>query len=322
MADAKLPGMAMAVVRDGTTRIVTFGVRNAHSATPADAHTVFEAASLSKPVFAYLVLQLIDQGVLTLDDTVAKYAPDDVKDDPRAASVTVRQVLSHTTGLPNWRSKLRPMRTYFPPGDRFSYSGEGFVWLQHVVERITGATLDVVAQRLVFTPLGMTYSSYVWQPRFENDHADPHDAAGEPLPLSRPTEANAAATLHTTVADYALFLAAVLRSERLRPETARLWFTPQVILRRNCVSCLDTRPEGEPIGIAWGLGWGLETASNTFFHWGDNPGFKAMVMGSIRSGVAVAVFTNGTAGLWPAMAVVREEFAGNHPSFNWLDYGG
>jgi len=322
MSEANLPGLTVATVHDGHVSIDNYGVRNAHSASPVDEHTVFAAASLSKPVFAYIVLQLIDQGRLSFDDPVAKYAQVDVKDDQRAGLVTVRQVLSHTTGLPNWRSKVWPMRTFFPPGDRFSYSGEGFVWLQQAVEAITGEKLDAVAQRLVFEPLGMTDSSFVWQPRFGDDHADPHNGAGEPLPQYRPTEANAAASLQTTAADYARFLIAVLHGERLRPETATMWLSPQVTLRRHCAFCLDARPAGEPIGVAWGLGWGLEPASDTFFHWGDNGGFKAMAMGSRRTGVAIVVLTNGAAGLWSAMALAGEQFPGPHPSFNWLDYGG
>jgi CubicO group peptidase (beta-lactamase class C family) len=109
IADARVPGLSMAVVRDdGTVEVTTAGVRNAHLGTALDAQTVFDAASLSKPVFAYAVLRLVDAGKLSLDTPLSRYAPDYVSKDARAAGVTIRHVLSHSSGLPNWRSAEYP----------------------------------------------------------------------------------------------------------------------------------------------------------------------------------------------------------------------
>ena len=136
ISDAQVPGLSMAVIRNGGIETpAAAGVRNARDAASVDEHTIFDAASLSKPVFAYAVLQLIDAGALALDTSLSRYAPDYVPDDPRAGAITVRHVLSHSSGLPNWRTADLPLRTYFPPGERFSYSGEGFVWLQRAVRR-------------------------------------------------------------------------------------------------------------------------------------------------------------------------------------------
>ena len=82
-------------------------------------------------------------------------------------AVTVRQVLSHTTGLPNWRTAKQPLKTHFPPGEKFSYSGEAFLWLQRAVQVKTGESIDTLAQRLVFGPLRMRRSSFVWRPEFD-----------------------------------------------------------------------------------------------------------------------------------------------------------
>ena len=145
----------IAIIRDGKiVETKALGVRDASTAIPVDDNTIFEAASLSKPVFAYAVLQLVDAGVLSLDTPLSKYVPDYVKDDPRAASITVRHVLSQASGLPNWRSKANPLKTYFQPGERFSYSGEGFLWLQQVVEAVTAESFNSVMARLVFDPPG------------------------------------------------------------------------------------------------------------------------------------------------------------------------
>jgi len=161
ITDAHVPGLSMAVIDDRqATALTVVGVRNSLYRAAVDQQTIFGAASLSKPLFAYAVLQLVDAGKLAFDTPLSLHVPDYVADDPPAAAVTVRHVLSHTSGLPNWRSVDLPLKTYFPPGERFSYSGEGFVWLQRVVEAVTGESLNTTLRRLIFEPLGMHRSSY------------------------------------------------------------------------------------------------------------------------------------------------------------------
>ena len=323
IVDAQVPGLSMAVVRNGGIETLTAaGVRNARDGAPIDQHTIFDAASLSKPVFAYAVLQLIDAGALALDTPLSRHAPDYVPDDPRASTITVRHVLSHSSGLPNWRTADLPLKTYFPPGERFSYSGEGFVWLQRVVEAIAGAPIDVLLHRLVFEPLEMRQSSFVWQSAFDANYADPHDAALAPDLKKKSATANTAASLQTTARDYARFLEAVLSGARLKPETARLWLAPQVTLRRHCVQCLASDMPETDTRVAWGLGWGLEPQSGTFFQWGDNDRgrFKAFAMGSLQRRSAVVVFTNGFNGMSIMPDLVDGTLPGAHPAFDWLSY--
>jgi len=106
LKNSHVPGLAYAVIRDGKiVDLKAFGIRDSSSGNLVGQNTVFEAASLSKPVFAFAVLQLVDSGVLSLDTPLSKYVPDYVKDDPRAALVTVGDVLSQTSGLLNWRNK-------------------------------------------------------------------------------------------------------------------------------------------------------------------------------------------------------------------------
>ncbi|UDL89077.1 beta-lactamase family protein [Mesorhizobium sp. PAMC28654] len=321
LKEGGVPGLSFAILRDGKiVKASAQGVRDASTGAPVDASTIFEAASLSKPVFAYAVLQLVDAGQLSLDDPLSRYVPDYVEDDPRAASITVRNVLSQSSGLPNWRGGATPLKTYFPPGERFSYSGEGFVWLQRVVEVITGQPLDDVMSRLVFDPLDMRRSSYVWRADFEADYAVPHDAELVPGNKQRPSKARSASTLHTTAADYARFLQAVLSGARLKPETAKLWLSPQIRVLQRCVQCLsDDEPAGDQ-HIAWGLGWGLEPDGGTFFHWGDNDRFKAFVTGSLRDRSAVVVFTNGFNGMAIMPDILNQLMPGDHPAFQWLEY--
>lgn len=321
LRDGGVPGLSMALVRDGKiVEVVTAGTRNASTGVPVEVGTIFDAASLSKPMFAHAVLQLVDAGALSLETRLAELVPSYVSDDLRAAEITVRHVLSHTTGLPNWRSNDFPLKTYFAPGERFSYSGEGFVWLQRVVEAVTGESTDVLLQRLVFDPLDMRDSGYTWRPEFEGNHADPHDAALVPGTKNKPAAANTAYSLQTTAADFARFLQAVLSGERLRRATARQWLHPQVRIRWHRFECLSPGVAEADQRVAWGLGWGLQPDDATFFHWGDNGRFKAFAIGSVQQRSAAVVFANGENGMSVMPELISRVMPGEHPAFKWLDY--
>ncbi len=326
MKDGDVPGLSLAIVRNGGIDYHrAFGVRDAVTAVPVDDDTVFEAASLSKPVFAYAVLKLADAGRLDLDAPLTKYLPGDYVEDPRLRAITARVVLSHTTGFPNWRPDGQPLKIHFPPGERFSYSGEGFVYLQRAVENRTGQTLEALMRRLVFEPLRMRSSSYSWQERYETRKAMGHDAFAKPLGMRRPPTGNAAASLHTTALDYARFLAAVLDGTGLRKETAARIARPQIHVDEACQNCINTKPSGRlSPEIGWGLGWGVQETEDgpSIWHWGDNggSGFHCYVVGYPKQRLGVVVFTNGLGGHGIIPDVVAAAIGGRHPAFAWLDY--
>ena len=175
-------------------------------------------------------------------------------------------------------------------------------------------------QRLVFGPLGMRRSSFVWRPEFNANYADPHDADLVPAARGKPTAANAGGSLQTTASDYARFMVAAMYGRRLQKATARPWLDPQVRLQQQCFQCIEsTAPEGDQ-RVAWGLGWGLEAGAGTFFHWGDAGRFKSFAIGSVARRSAVVVLANGTNGMVIMPALIEKLMPGDHPVFEWLNY--
>jgi CubicO group peptidase (beta-lactamase class C family) len=325
MKEADVPGLAIALVRDGKPVWQhSFGVKNATNNEPVTDATVFEAASLSKPVFAYAVLKLVDAGKFNLDKPLNQYLPGnyDVGDDPRLSQITARRVLSHTTGFPNWRNGQ--LKIYLDPGTRFSYSGEGFVYLAKTIEHLTGEKFNDFMQRMVFEPLGMTSSSYVWQERYDTLKTFRHNSRGIATNQNKtPTGAsNAAASLHTTAQDYARFVAAILNGTGLKPETRKLMLTPQTQVIAGGANSLNN-PNPKPVpDVAWGLGWGLQTTADglSFWHWGDNGDSKAYIVAFEKQKLGVVFFANSANGLSIAREIVAEAVGGAQPALAWVNY--
>jgi hypothetical protein len=144
--------------------------------------------------------------------------------DERYQRITARMVLSHGAGLPNWGGEKLTLG--FNPGTAYGYSGEGFVFLEKALERVTGHSLDELARREAFQPLGMTRSSFVWQERFAGTAPHAKDWLWNVAPVNRYAEASAAFSLLTTATDYAKFVAAVLTGRGLSPTMWREFLTP------------------------------------------------------------------------------------------------
>jgi CubicO group peptidase (beta-lactamase class C family) len=333
MSYAEAPGLSIATIEVGKIAwIGSFGVKNTKTGALVDVRTVFPAASLGKVVFAYAVLKLVDKGTLDLDVPLSRYVPAYVENDDRVNLITARHVLTHRTGFPNWRPGGKPLLMHFEPGERFSYSGEGFVYLQRAIETMTGQSLDDFMQQTVFRPLGMTNSSYVWQERYEALAVSGHTEAGVPSGRGKTVEGAspinggggpaAASTLLTTAADYAKFMVAVMNGTGLKQETARRMLAPQSPVQAGCSNCV-----GKPVGkasdaISWGLGVGLATTARdrSFWQWGDNGDFKAFATGSEASGRGVVIFTNSANGMMIIPDIVREAIGEMPPAFDWLHY--
>jgi CubicO group peptidase (beta-lactamase class C family) len=324
MKEADLPGLSIALIRN--SEVVWhqgFGVKDSKSKEPVGDNTVFEAASLSKPVFAYAVLQLVDSGKLDLDTPLQKYLPGDydVGPDPRLGLITARHVLSHTTGFPNWRQQSG-LKIFFTPGEKFSYSGEGFVYLAKVVERITGEELNNFLRRTVFQPLQMSNSSFIWEAGYEQLKTSRHNSMGEPTEQFKTTTPNAASTLHTTALDYGRFVVAILKGTGLKKETLKQMLTTQVKVDESG-SNMTNRPANKPSdAVSWGLGWGLQNTRDglSFWHWGDNGNAKAYIVAFNRQKLGAVVFANGDNGLSFMPELISRAVGGEQPALSWIKY--
>ena len=313
MSKSLVPGASIAVLKDA--KVVwhrEFGVRDALSRAPVNENTVFEAASVSKTVFAYAVMQLCDRGTLALDRPLTSYVRERVLEgDPRLDLITARHVLSHTSGFQNFRTRAEPLRIHFTPGERFEYSGEGYWYLQSVVTALLGKVdpatcgtyeaglavcatdIDEYLKRNVLVPLRMNNSSYVWNETLERDAARPHDAAGAPLPLARPSAVDAAryaamGGLRTTALDYANFL-----SEILDPSAAPPIRLPAAIRQemfRQQVRVDDTN--------GWALGWEVHSTGqgDLIQHEGGQTGFLAFTAASVDRRSGYVILTNSANG--------------------------
>jgi CubicO group peptidase (beta-lactamase class C family) len=311
---ADVPGASVALIRDG--KIVwskAFGVADAETNEPVTNDSVFEAASLSKVVFAYGVLKLVDEGKLDLDAPLNKYLGNnyEVGDEPRLGMITARRVLSHTAGFPNWRAEEnKPLPILFTPGERFRYSGEGFLYLQRVVEKITGLPPEDFMRKTVFVPLEMTSSSFVWQLKYEKTAVYRHDWLGRKVGRGTGKLFIAPVTLRTTARDFAAFLTALLNGKGLEKKTFKAMFAPQIRVDENF-------PQ-----LFWGLGVGLEiTGTGEYvWHWGDQGNNKAYFTADLKKRDAVVFFANGANGLSFIDEILAVSVGGEHPGAKWQNY--
>jgi CubicO group peptidase (beta-lactamase class C family) len=247
-------GMAIAIIDRGRVRYVkAYGDRNAKG-DPLQTDTVMYGASLTKTVFAYTVLRLVDQGRIDLDTPLAayldkplpdydpeaiypdKYAPyKDLASDARWKTITARTVLTHSTGFHNfyWLEPDQKLRIHFDPGSRYSYSGEGMILLQFVIDngrKSQGLGVDVgeLVRENVFDPLGMKRTSLTWRDDFAGNLADGWNDKGEPQPHDERSKVRAAGSMDTTIDDLSKFAAALVSGKGLSRASRAEMVKPQL----------------------------------------------------------------------------------------------
>ncbi len=291
-----MPGLTIAVINQG--KIVyhrALGVADVETKKRVDDSSIFEAASMSKPLFAYFVMKLVDQGVLNLDTPLYKYMPyPDIEKDERYKLITARIVLTHQTGFPNWRYfemadssrhiKYGDLYMNFTPGAQWHYSGEGFLYLAKVVARLEGKTLqtlDPLFQQEVARPLGMRHAWYTGNSFIGRHKVAGHEKGkihfynGSKWPIAFPdwdsSYFNPAAGLHTEAVSYARFVIALMNGAGLSKVGYREMLKTQLVLAKDNANYIEN---GD---TEWGLGIArAETPYGTRYeHGGNNGNFQS-----------------------------------------------
>jgi D-alanyl-D-alanine-carboxypeptidase/D-alanyl-D-alanine-endopeptidase len=207
--------------------------------------------------------------------------------------------LDHSTGFANWRwyEPDQKLRVNFEPGSKYSYSGEGMVYLQVVLEHMLGKSLEELMREKIFKPLGMNMSSYTWQRQFEKDYCVGHDASGKLYEKDKDNEARAPSTLETTFDDFTIFLEAVLNNKLLKPATSKNMFSQQLriySIQQFGPNGLRDSTSNDGIKLGYGLGWGLlESPYGTgAFKEGHGDGFQHYTIIFPDKGIGVLIMSN------------------------------
>ncbi|HEY5235565.1 MAG TPA: serine hydrolase domain-containing protein [Rhabdochlamydiaceae bacterium] len=320
MREKKVPGLSLVIIENAEIAVhMELGLKNSQKKDLIDENTIFEAASLSKPVFTYGILKLVENGTLDLDKPLAEYmCYSDVTNNKLINSITARMVLTHTSGFPNWRPKNESLKIHFQPGERFSYSGEGFLYLQKVVEHISGLSLEEYMQKNVFIPLGMTHSSFIWT--HDSKKATGHSFDGNPIE-NRTEPQNAAFTMHTNSLDYAKFIIAILKGIGLNAKAINEMLQPQIRVQEGSTNSIENYTGQLSNSVSWSLGWGIQCTEmeDSFWHWGDNQGFKSFILGSKNRNNAIIIFTNSSNGLILISEVIKNYMGIPQPALDWLE---
>jgi CubicO group peptidase (beta-lactamase class C family) len=312
MKNANVTGVGIAVFHDGKiSYLKTYGQSDTEKGSALTPNTVMPAASMTKATFATEVMLLVQKGVLNLDLPIQQYLPKplpdyekyaDLQGNDRYKKLTLRMLLSHTSGFPNfrWFEDHKKLKIHFEPGTRYAYSGEGFQLAQLVVETVTGKSLTALMEEDLFGPLGMTRTSMVWEPRFESDFANGYDEHGKSLGPQKRSKPGAAGFMQTTLHDYAAFLSAVMRDEILNPKTTAEMLKPQVMihsLHQFPSLAPETTTAHDAIKLSAGLGWGLYTSpyGNVFFKGGYDDGWRHQGI-CFSSGDGLLIMTNSSNG--------------------------
>jgi CubicO group peptidase (beta-lactamase class C family) len=337
MKAAEVTGAGIAIFNDGKIAYLkAYGFRDTEKSLPLTVDSVMTAASFSKVAFAYLVMQLVEEGKLDLDKPVYQYFPKplpeypsyrDLANDPLYKKITARMLLSHTSGFPNfrWINDDKKLNINFEPGSRYAYSGEGIELLQFVVETIANQPLQELMQAKVFQPLGMTRTSMVWQDRFESNYANGYDEYGRSIGPERRPKADAAGSMQTTPRDFAQFLLAVMNGKGLQPKTRELMLSPQIqILAKHQFPTMENiaTDENKAICLSYGLGWGLYWTpyGKAFFKEGHDVGWRNYTVVFDQSKTGLLIMTNSANGEAMFKELIETLLKNSYTPIEWEGY--
>ncbi len=289
----QVPGASLAVIKNG--KIVhhnVYGIKNSSTNEKVDFKTLFEAGSITKTVFAFIVMRIYEKGLINLDKPLYQYLDfKDISHDDRYKKITARLVLSHQTGFPNWARGKFELK--FDPGTRFGYSGEAFEYLKRVLEKITDKSISELIKEEFIVPLGLK-DIYFSSDEFSiellaNGHKN------EITSSKRNIKSPMMAFSMITKADaFAQFAIALKNKKGLKQKTYNQLFKIH-----------STRQDG----THWGLGFRIEDSKfgRTYGHSGStNPGFIGNYVHYDKLDMGFIVLTNSQMGGWLSLPLLTQ----------------
>ncbi len=284
-----IPALGIGYIENGEIKqISVFGELEKGKKAPKN--TIWNVASLTKPITALVALKLIDSGKLSLDEPVYKYFIDpDIIDDTNTKKLTIRIILSHQTGFSNWRgnNKDGKLSFEFEPGTQYQYSGEGFEYLRKVLENKFEKSIQQLADELIFEPLKMDNTNFVWDEQYESNFAKWHtEKGGEKYPNLKRNYANGADDLLTTIEDYTIFVNYIVNGAGISKKLLKEMVSEQVRIN-------DFKH--------FGLGWWIDeniNSNNDFamVHGGDDIGVHTIAFIIPKTKQGLVIFTNSDNG--------------------------
>lgn len=298
-----VPSVAVGYIEDG--KLAWTAIYGEQSpGVPATDKTLYNIASLTKPISAEIILRLASEGKVSLDEPISAYWLDpDLKGNPWHKLLTPRLCLSHQTGFANWRRMTNHVLTIqWEPGTRTGYSGEGYEYVAHFAEKKTGRSFEDLAEQYVFKPIGMHDTSYTERSWYAGRVAVPHGPKGETEPKA-PIDWRASDLVHTTIADYAKFVISVMNDEGLTKQIA----AERLTMTRNLVkpdeekqACAQQKPGSGKCSATAGMGLGWEVFKHNdeavIDHDGSDWGAKSQVFFMPQRRMGAVIFTNGENG--------------------------
>jgi CubicO group peptidase (beta-lactamase class C family) len=267
------------------------------SGVPAPINTIFQVASLTKPIVEMTTLRLVSKGLWLLDEPLAKYWIDpDVKNDPRNKRLTTRHVLSHQTGFVNWRwlHSTGKLAFDFEPGTKTQYSGEGLEYLKHVLEVKFKMPLAAIVDKYLFKPDDMKETHFFWDGSITEDrYAIPHNKEMEPYEIRKNKETSAADLLMTTVSDYTTFGVNVLKKKGL---SDKVW--------QDMIHIQSKDPDAK-FGLGWEVFNNLKGKEFALVHGGSDPGVRTIIILLPESKRGLVIFTNSDNGMPLIKDIIR-----------------
>ena len=295
--ELRIPGLSCAVINDSNADYINWGSTLNESNSKVTEHTIFEFASLTKPIISLITIKCLNKYGISIDtkinDIVIEYNayPD----------VTIKNILTHTAGFPNWGNRHLEEKIYFTPGARFSYSGYGYTLLGNALEDITGENPEELLKKYICSILKLENTSLLYDSK-KIDRIAIGINNGKKKEKWKPMEANLAGSLHSTIYDYSRIIMDIMMNDsKILDEKSKNMIFQEYIRVNNDFCYKNNWPNGNialNANLFWGLGFGIEKNDNDtlYWHWGDNACFQSFFIMDIEEKNAIICITNSDKG--------------------------